>query len=222
MPSADKLNKSNKSPGNDRIHAVDDIMQHSSYYHKRYEGYMEKLATDVNGRKHIERVYTGEYYSQDITDKRHFLTRILYAVLYLLAAGLFLFASSTSTVSNLAVYVQLICFIILAAMFVMLVYLITYIASPRRMTVWEHYSGPVRVKQWSQMTAILMAIEALAVATFVILHRDIELSGELINIAGYLAASLAVISINRIEAKIAYKKTLSESEPPRGGYCIDN
>ncbi len=203
------------------IRSIDNRMQHSSYYHKRYQGYMEKLYRDENGKKHIQRIYIGEYYTQDIEEKKRVLIRILYAVLYILAAGLFIFFSVRKTEGNLTMYVQFLSFLTIAAMFALMIFLITYIAAPKHMTAWEHYSGPARVKIFSLLSATLIASVALAVTVFVISHREIKFSSELINISGYVAASFSMFLINRIEAKIQYKKTVSENKAPRDAYYIE-
>ena len=68
-------------------HEADRFMQHSRYYHRRFEGFMEQMVTGEDGRRRIRRVYVGDYFSQDMPDRRRVLTRILYAGLWLLARG---------------------------------------------------------------------------------------------------------------------------------------
>jgi hypothetical protein len=167
---------------------IGEKMLHSVYYHKRFEGWMEKVVEDGSGRKHIERVYTGDYFRQDVSDRRRCIIRIAYAVLYVLSAGCFLFVSARSTGSNRAFFNQFLCFLTLLPMVAI---------------------------------ATLLVAEAMAVIIFLVLHRDNELLGELINFAGYLAASLAMFAMNRMETGIKYIKTPSGIEPLRGGYVID-
>lgn len=207
--------------GNEKFQDLYKKMVHSTYYHKRYEGYMENIVTDVKGRRRIHRVYVGEYYSQDISAKNRVLIRILYIFLYLLSVACFIFVSSRNSKSNYVIFIQIICFLLIMAMLMMMLFLVSYITSPKSMTVWEHYAGPVRIKVTSAAIAILLGIEALAVIIFVIFHSDIILWDEIVNIVGYLIASMSMFLINRVENKIQYNKTLNNNKKFRGGHYIE-
>ena len=223
----DKLKKNGKRgifdslQESELLQQLDNKMQHSSYYHKRYEGYMEKAVTDTDGKKHIERVYIREYYNQELTDKNRIRVRILYSVLYFLAAVLFLYASVIKTGSNLEKHIQFISFLTAVSMLAMLVFLITYIAGPKKMTIWQYYSGPVRVKGTSLIISVLMFAQAIAAAVFVITSNNSLDMRELINIAIYSVAAIMMLLIFIFEKKITYKKTMSDTTFQRGGYYID-
>ena len=115
---------------------------------------------------------------------------------------------------------QFLSFLTLAAMSVLLVGLLKYVAFPRRMTVWEYHAGPERVRLWSLAAAVLLAADAIAAAVFLALCPDAGRSGDLICMAGYLVASLAMITIRRMEARSVCVTTPSDYEPPRGGTYI--
>ncbi len=201
---------------------TDDKIQHSSYYHRRYQGFMETPVIGSDGKKHIERVYTGDVYLAELPAGRRTAIRAGYAALYLLSAGLFLYASSGGTAFNRALYVQFASFLALSAQFITLWYLIAYLAAPGRMTVWQHYAGPVRLKRWSGITALLLAAETLAAVLFILLHPDSGLLRELGGAACLFAAAAAMAWIYRIESRIPYIKIPCDADIPRGGYYIDD
>jgi heme A synthase len=89
------------------------------------------------------------------------------------------------------------------------------------MTVWQYTAGPVRIRRWSKLAALLMAVQALASFAAAILHGDANLPSEAVNAAICLFASLGMYWIHRTEAGIVYEQSPSGNEAPRDGYYID-
>jgi hypothetical protein len=196
-------------------------VHHSRYYHRRYEGWMERSIEKGDGKKRIERVYVGEYYSQDLSDGQRLLFRFLYSALYIFSLSFFLFASIRFTGSNRTFAVQFICFLTLLAMVAMLVFLFAYVLSPKRLTVWEYYAGPLRVRIFSFIIALLIGGSAMAVLIYLLAADNANVQSELANIAVYGTAAVLMFIIHRMEKNIPYKVTPAVAKEMRSGYYID-
>ncbi len=197
-------------------------LQHSDYYHKRFEGYMEKMVPKENGKGYrIERVYTAEFYHQKLSPQLRLAYRFLYALLYLISVVLFFLASTRPTNSNLAGYVSFSSCLSILALLGLFIVMLSYMTAQRYMTIWEHYAGPVRLKGVSLLTSGLLGIQGILVVLFILLNRDYNLGAELLDVAVYLTSSLTIFVINRIEKKISYEIIPNTNVPLRGGYYID-
>jgi hypothetical protein len=207
---------------NEILRALGSQVKHSPYYHKRYEGWMEKIEEDGQGRRRIVRAYAGEYYRQDLSDAKRRLVRLLHPVFYAAGTAAFLFAASRDTASNRAAPAQLICFAAVLVQIALLLFLLAYEAAPRRMTVWERYAGPVRLKWASLAAAVLMGAEVPAIAVFLLLGPAGDLGAESASAAGYAAAAASMLAMHLTERRIRYAETPNEAPPLRGGYYIDS
>jgi hypothetical protein len=183
---------------------------------------MEKVNVDENGKKHIERVYVGSYYSQDVTKKRRIILKLTYVLLYLISVIIFVAVSVRPTESNLSDYVQFVSFLVLILTFFMFMFLVKYISSPIKMTIAEYKQGPVGLKIMSLMTPILMMVQGLAVLVFIFLSKDADIADEMINMIGYIIGSCLMYVIFYIESRIPYEEIQNKVSFLRGGYYIDN
>jgi ABC-type multidrug transport system fused ATPase/permease subunit len=206
---------------NSIAHVLGTGVHHSLYYHRRYEGWMEHLIEREGGKKRIERVYVGEYYSQDLSVRQGLLIRLLYFVLYALSSAFFLIASIRFTGSNRTFVVQFVCFLTLLCLIAFLVFLCAYVFSPKRMTVWEYYAGPLRIRTLSFIIALLMGGNAAATFTFILITDNADVQSEIVNIAAYLAVLVLMSVLCRVEKSIRYKVTASSAKEMRNGYYID-
>ena len=209
---------------NSIAHVLNNGVHHSKYYHQRYEGWMEQVVEKDDGKKRIERVYVGDYYSQSLSVRQGLLIRFLYFALYALSSASFIFASSRFTESNRNIVVQFICFLTLLGLAALFVFLCAYAFSPKRMTVWEYYAGPLRVKTFNFVSALLMGGNAVAVFMFLLIGDGgdgADLQSEGVNIVLYLAATVMMFVMYRIEKSVLYKVSASNAEEPHGGYLID-
>jgi ABC-type multidrug transport system fused ATPase/permease subunit len=206
---------------NSIAHVLSAGVHHSMYYHRRYEGWMEQLVEKDGGKKRIERVYVGEYYSQDLSARQGLLIRFLYFVLYTLSSAFFLIASIRFTGSNRTFVVQFICFLTLLCLIALFIFLCAYALSPKRMTVWEYYAGPSRVRTFSFITALLMGGNVAAVFMFILTADNADVQSEIVNIAAYLAVLVLMFVLYRVEKSIRYEVTASSAKEIRSGYYID-
>jgi hypothetical protein len=183
---------------------------------------MEQLVEKGGGKKHIERVYVGDYYSQDLSARQDLAIRFLYFVLYALSSASFLIASIRSTGSNRTFVVQFICFLTLLGLVALFVFLCAYVFSPKRMTVWEYYAGPLRVRTCSLIIVLLMGGNAVAVLMFILIANSADVQNEIVNIAAYLAAVALMFVMYCMEKNIRYEVTASSAKEMHGAYYIDS
>jgi hypothetical protein len=191
---------------------------HSTPYHRHFEGYTEMQITEPNGSRKITRVYTGQYYSQDMSGKHRILNRLLYAALYIAAVALFLFCASAS---NTTWYITAAQALAVLGFFRMLYVLINYMTAPQKMEVgfYRATSGPL-IKS-SRITAIALWLLSLLTLIYILLHTDKNVIAELIYMAGYVCSGVAVFLISLFESRITYNRTRSEHETSGNGVEID-
>ena len=119
--------------GNDETR---DPFSHSGAYHRHFQGYSEQRVPRENGRGYrIERVYIADFYRYAETDAVWRGKKLLYAVLFLAAAGAVILAGSRPAAVNRVPAVgaaQLLAFL---PMIWLLYQLILQVTAPRQMTI---------------------------------------------------------------------------------------
>jgi hypothetical protein len=195
---------------------------HSSSYHKYFEGTSETLVTGSGGKsKKILRVYTGMYYSQDISSKRWKLNRLLFAGLYLCAAVLFTFFASVKNAGNRTWFITLPEALSFFGFFRMLYVLFSYMTVPRDMTAgcYRSTSGPL-IKS-GRITAIALGLLTLMQMIYTLLFAKEDRFSGTLSAAGFAISGIAVYAISALESHIMYKRTPSGNKTPDNGIEID-
>jgi hypothetical protein len=195
---------------------------HSSSYHRYFEGTSEVLTTGADGQsKKIVRIYTGLYYSQDMTGRRWILNRLLFSGLYLGAAVLFIFFASLNNTGNRIWFVTLPEALSFFGFFWMLYVLFSYMTSPRDMTAgcYRSTSGPL-IKS-SRLTAIALGLLTLTQLIYTLLFVAEDRFSGILSAAGFAASCIAVYTIGALESRITYKRTPSGNKTPDNGIEID-
>jgi len=60
----------------------DSRLWHSRFYHRYFEGYTENKELDQNGKERIRRIYTADWYGQDLPKGKRIGVRLLYMMLF--------------------------------------------------------------------------------------------------------------------------------------------
>lgn len=198
-----------------------DGMVHSQQYHRHFEDYMEIVRMDENGKRRIERVYVGQYYSLDAQPKKTTQLKLSYVLLYIAALFFFFLGNSITCLSGLNKLVQLPVF---AGTILLLYYgivILRYVTRPKEMTVWEYKSGPLRILSIGKCFVAAVALKVIATMIFMLFVRGWTLKTELISILGCAVSALPVAVIIAVEKKQHYNTRVSEAQMPRGGHYID-
>ncbi len=188
---------------------------HSKAYHRFFSGYSEYYAPRSNGIGFtIHRLYTGDYYSQDLTPKQKFWLRIRLVLTYLFAVMLFSWSSTRllrlNTVSYM-VFAQAASLFFLSWIFIALV---AYLSAGEKMTIAEYQSSSRGLIKANLGASISLGAGGLA-AVFRVLTNPWELTVSFIFYAlGFFLAGLACLANYLMERKVPYLETPSDNTPP--------
>lgn len=144
---------------------------YSSYYHKYFEGYMEQRMIGKNGKVRIERIYVGDTYTQDVSDKRWVLQKILFFALYFCGAAAAVLPNSVTWTGRADWYLEVCLAIGMLMMFLLLYVLIAYAMAKRKLTVWGYKETSQRLKTCAKLTAYVFAAAFLAQIVYVFINH---------------------------------------------------
>jgi hypothetical protein len=182
---------------------------HSKAYHRFFEGYSEITVPEPNGKGYrIQRIYTGNYYRQDLMKGRRILLRVLYVALFLGAVYLFVSNAILPLASNSTWYVVLTQAASIPFLFWTLIALFSYLPAERDMTINTYRSSSSSLKRATFGSAISLGVLALATLAFMFLNPQDRSLGQL------LCGGLLTILINRIESKVNYLIVPSQNKLP--------
>ncbi len=188
---------------------------HSKAYHRFFEGYTEIKIPNPNGKGYkIQRIYTGDYHSQDLSKVQGLLLRALYVVLFLCSAALFVFSAALPLSSNSTWYVVITQVVSIPFLFWILIAFISYLPAGQNLTIAEFRSSSLALQKATLGAAISLGAAALATLVFLLLNPANEPVSELFCAARYLAAGLLAFSMNRMEKKVNYLVIPSQNKAP--------
>ncbi len=187
----------------------------SKAYHRFFEGYSEITVPKPNGKGYtIQRIYTGDYHRQDLTKSQRIWLRVLYVVLFLGAAYLFVSSAILPLVSNATWYVALSQAISIPLLFWVMIVFYSYLPAKQDLTIHEYRSSSLALQKATFGSAVSLGIAALATLIFVLLNLPDGPLTELICAVKYIAGGLLVYSINLIEKGLNYLIIPSQNIPP--------
>ena len=214
MGSRDELRSSLEKDGKQSKRAI----SHSRAYHRFFEGYSEITVPNPNGKRtRIQRIYTGDYYRQDLTKGQRILLRVLHVALFLSVAYLFVSSAVLPLASNSTWYVVLSEVLSLPFLFWVVIALFSYLSAGRDMTIHEYRSSSLALQKATLGAALSLGIAALATLAFMLLNLSDEPLVVLVCAVKYIAAALFALSMNRVEKKVNYLKIPSQNKPPANG-----
>ena len=197
-------------------------IRHSKAYHRFFEGYSEITVPKPDGKGYrIQRIYTGDYYRQDLTDAQRILLRVLYVALFLGAAYFFVSSAILPLASNSTWYVALPQAVSLPFLFWIVIAFFSYLPAGRDMTVNGYRSSSRALQKATLGSAVSLGAAALATLVFVLLNPSDEPLAELLCAAKYSAGGLLALSMNRLEKRVNYLKIPSQNTLPADGNAED-
>jgi len=187
---------------------------YSKAYHRFFEGYTE-ITVPRPGKGHrIQRVYTGDYYRQDLTTGQRILLRVLYVVLFLCIAYLFVSSAVLALASNSTWYVTLPQALSLPFLSWTVIAFFSYLPAERDMTIHAYRSSSLALQKATLGSAVGLGIATFATLVFMLLHPSTEPLVELLSAVKYLAGGVLALSIHRVERSIRYLVLPSQNIPP--------
>jgi hypothetical protein len=194
---------------------------HSKAYHRFFEGYSEISVPNSNGTgTRIQRVYTGDYYRQDLTKGQRILLRGLYVVLFLGVVYLFVSSAILPLASNSTWYVALPQAVSIPFLFWIAIAFLSYLPAERDMTINAYRSSSLALQRSTLGSAISLGVVALATLVFMFLNLSDRSSVQLLCAIKYIAGGLIVLSMNRIERKVHYYLIPSQNRLPDNDMII--
>jgi hypothetical protein len=178
---------------------------HSQAYHRFFEGYSEIKIPKPDGKGYrIQRIYTGDYHRQDLTKIQQLLLRVLYVVLFLVSAALFVSSATLPLTSNSTWYVVLAQVVSIPFLFWILITFFSYLPTRLDLTIAEYRSSSLALQKATLGAALSLGVAVLVTLVFIFLNLSNEPLNELLCAVRYLVAGLLALSINRVEKKVNY------------------
>lgn len=193
---------------------------HSRFYHKYFEGYTEYKRLDKKGKMKITRVYTGQYYRQDMSTKQKVLYRLTYLALYVIALIGFFSGTMQDIPENYNIYINLITAVTVPFLFWVALALVNYLFIEGDMKISDYKSGPVRLKNATLGSFVMCVLRLLSLLLFCAIARDGVDEGSLVAIGASLLAGICAILMNRLERKVPYLPIENQVTPERDGVEI--
>lgn len=190
---------------------------HSRAYHKHFAGYTEYYALNgKNSKPKIERIYTGLFYRQDLSDTKYVLLRVLFTALFLVSAYCFFSGSMSDNASNMVWYVALPQALCIPMLFYMMISLVSYLFAPREMKIREYKTSSVALKRASLFGSVTHALAALCTLGFIVGKRDFSAQVILSDVK-FLIAAIFLFVVNRIENSVEYATIKNSTKIPDYG-----
>jgi archaellum biogenesis protein FlaJ (TadC family) len=187
----------------------------SKAYHRFFEGYSEIVVPKPNGKgTRIQRIYTGNYYRQDLTKGQRILLRGLYVALFLCIAYLFVSNAVLPLASNSTWYVVVTQVVSIPFLFWILIAFFYYLPAERDMTIHTYRISSISLRRATLGSAISLGVLALATLVFMLLNPVDRSLVQFLCLAKYIAGGLLALSVNWIERKVNYLIVPSQNKPP--------
>lgn len=194
----------------------DTEFRHSDHFHKYFHGYTEVRTEKSNGKYQIQRLYTSDWYIQDLSKKKYVLLRILYTALLLLSASMYLWMMTRNDYDGTrSALVAVPGYIVMVGLILLSASLIAYICTKRKMTWWDQYATSGRVRRYSFITAILMWMTSLCIFANICIGVE-SVGKEMILGIAILVCGLLIFLIYLIERQIPYKEEKNDTVLPKG------
>lgn len=214
MGRRDQLDSSLRKDGKQSERGI----RHSKAYHRFFEGYSEITVPKPDGKGYkIQRIYTGDYYRQDLTDGQRILLSVLYVALFLGTAYLFVSSAILPLASNSTWYVALPQAVSLPFLFWIVIAFFSYLPAGRDMTINGYRSSSLALKKATLGAAVSLGIAAFATLVFLLLNPSDEPLVELLCAVKYSTGGLLALSMNRIEKRVNYLIIPSQNTLPADG-----
>ncbi len=180
-------------------------------YHRFFEGYAERKVLGPDGKEKIERYFIGDTHRHRMTDAQWICLKLAYFLIYLLAAGAFLIATTKKAAGNYLWYVQVGEALCGLSLFILLYFLILYLASKRVLDTHSYRQNTVFFPTVSLIAAITGTLTVIAEIIHVIMDHG---AGEGMVILLLMISTILSLALWVMEKKLVkYDKELGKDAP---------
>ena len=193
--------------------------KHSRAYHRYFEDYAERQTMDESGRLAIERVYVGRYYRVNLSGRALRRQKVLFLLLYLGAAALFLLSGVTLQVSavGLAAIATMAALLSLLWLAVPVFHRLT---APREMEVrtWRESSASLRHAGAGAAVCLFACAGASLAAAFLVPgYSRLETA---LGVLPYVLSGAFSLGIHILERRTDYEVLPPKNQRPEGSSPI--
>ena len=216
----DWARKKNRELHRQALEDRDSRLWHSHYYHRYFEGFTETRETDANGKVRIHRVYTADWYVQDLPKGKRVGVRLLYIALFIMMVAAVVGAGILQGGTGTRFYIvipELITLCLLSWLGYVL--LANYLFMPVKLTVHDYKTSSLTLHVVTIALAVAFTVDALMAAL------DLALVGGACGgwvIALYLGGAACAWTMRMVEAHIHYTQTENLKEAQDGGVMIES
>ena len=175
---------------------------HSRYYRRQFDGWTEIPELGPDGRQHIRRVYTGEYYQAALSDSAWRLRKVWYGLLLAVSAVLYALGAVRGTEVNRMWYGSLPQAIGLFGYIFSVWFYVLRLTAPRKLTRREYREAAKNLRIGAMVVTVVMAVAALcALGHSLLVHGGPE---ELIECGLFLGAAVCSGGVWLMEQNTRY------------------
>lgn len=175
----------------------------SYFYNKFFSGYSETAEVLKNGKKKIQRVYTGNYYFAETNRFGKIFRTILYFSVFILGAIGFIYAAIKQP-TGLHGWVVVPMILALLLILFLPISLICYAFAPKKMTIYEYRESSVNLKELSLFAGIFTLISLIALIVLTIFEEELAISKSVYSIAGYFLCTACMFVLYTVERNVKY------------------
>ena len=135
-------------------------MRHSKAYHDYFEDYAELEALE-EGKRTIQRVYIGKWYSMDKEKAQRLRRKLAVCALFVLAAAAFVLGSLAKLGGTLGRITGLLQGVTAVVLLFLLVTVIQYAAAPEKMTIFQYRESSEKLKRISCISMVAFLVLCL-------------------------------------------------------------
>jgi len=184
-----------------------------STYHRYFGGYCEYVETDKNGKKRIKRIYTGNYYSPNLTETQCVLYKLVYWFVFLASVVSYLYSATTCVYKCIDIPITVMQLLIGLGHVWLGVGLVHYSFAEKKRTKAEMTMSRQYILWSSLLTGSAFLLSAILIAVMCIWQKFCSRT-ELFCMFGYAAGAVLMGVLNRIEHKVTYLEIPSLETKP--------
>lgn len=180
------------------------------FFRRRYfDGHTFYETLDENGKRVLHNVYTGTWYTQELSREKRSRNRLAYVVLFLVGAALLLLGCTRVIPINSRAYGATPAFAGLLGFGWMLVAIINEFTVPQRRTIGDYRAASLGLKRSGLMTAICSGLTFLLTVVFGLIGKT-KPGAHVIAAACELGAAAAGYAVRYIESRVEYSQERSK------------
>lgn len=199
----------------------DEGIRHSGSYHRYFEGYSEQKVPGENGhRNRIVRVYVGDYYKRKCSDCAWIAVKAAYALLYLAAVAVYLFAMVLPIGSNHAWYVALPGLLSVVPLILVFAKLTACLVTKRTMMIYDFKYVFHRVVRYCTAAAGFLFATALMKLLYILVNLPGEVWPEVFSCLGCFLGAGLILGIGLLERNAKYEIIKNKNVPSEDGFVL--